>query len=215
MKDTLHLVNIYTHVFFGSAAMLIGLWPMITKKGQKTHRKTGKLYLLMVSGVLITAFLGALFFDFRPFLFLLTILVFYTSFVSYRTLKLKDKRPGKFDILVNIIGASAVVFYLFFFDIEAAAMNRPVVYATAGSLGFHVIYDFGKHFYSKNWLRNSWLNDHIFRVMSSYGGLICAFAGNVLDEAYQPWSQLLPSVITYTIMAYFMMKYRRFGVKVS
>ncbi|MFT7420709.1 MAG: putative membrane protein [Psychromonas sp.] len=210
MRETLHQFNIYTHILFGSLAMLVGLWPIFTPKGKRKHKRTGKLYLLMVCGVLVTALFGALFFNFRPFLFLLTILVFYTSFVGYRTLKLKERKPEVIDRLVNVLGFSTVGFYFFLFDIDAAAMSKPVVYATAFVLLLHVVYDFGKNFYSQQWLRRTWLNDHIIRIISSFGGLICAFAGNVLDESYQPYSQILPSVVGYVLIAYFIFKFRNY-----
>jgi uncharacterized membrane protein len=210
MKETLHQINIIIHVAFGSLAMLIGVWPILSEKGKRLHIKSGKVYLYCVTGVLITALLGALFFSFRPFLFQLTVLVFYTSFMGYRTLKLKECRPQAIDGIVQFLGLMTVLVYFFIFDIDKAAMNKTVVYSTAVVLLMHVLYDFGKYFYSREYLKKAWLNDRIVRILSSFGGLISAFAGNVLDVSYQPYSQVLPSIIGFALMAYFIMKFRNY-----
>ncbi|AWV99919.1 hypothetical protein [Arcticibacterium luteifluviistationis] len=208
MKETLHQINIITHITFGSLAILVGFWPLVSEKGKRIHNLSGRIYLCCVGVVLLTALCGALFFEFRPFLFLLTVMVFYTSFVGYRTLKLKERRPTFIDGFVQFLGLITVLAYFFVFDIDKAAMSKPVVYFTSVILLAHVIYDFGKYFYSTEYLRKSWLNDHIIRIISSFGGLICAAAGNVLDESYQPYSQLVPSVVGYLLIAYFVYKYR-------
>lgn len=210
MKETLHQINIIIHVAFGSLAMLIGVWPILSEKGKRIHNFSGKVYLYCVGVVLITALFGALFFEFRPFLFLLTALVFYTSFSGYRTLKLKEKRPQLIDFFVQLIGLITVLTYFFIFEVDKATMGRIVVYATSVVLLMHVLYDIGKFFYSTNYLRKAWLNDHIVRIISSLGGLICAAAGNVLDKSYQPWSQLVPSVIGYGLIVFFVFRYRNF-----
>lgn len=210
MKETLHQINIITHVAFGSLAMLIGVWPIVSEKGKRIHNTTGKVYLYCVGVVLTTALCGALFFEFRPFLFLLTVLVFYTSFAGYRTLKLKERRPEFVDGFVQFLGLVTVLAYFFVFDIDKAAMGKVVVYATSGVLFIHLIYDFGKFFYSARFMMKSWLNDHIVRMISSFGGLLCAAAGNLLDKSYQPWSQLVPSLIGYGLIIYFIIKYRGF-----
>jgi hypothetical protein len=195
---------------------LIGLWPIFSKKGKALHNKTGKMYLRTLSVVLLTALFGAIFFEFRPFLFLLTVLVFYTAFVGYGTLKLKEKRPTLIDNVVYLTGFIIVLAYFLFFDLETATMNKPVVFSTAGVLLLHVIYDIGKNFYSTSWLKKTWLNDHIIRVVSSFGGLVSAGAGvYVLDESLQPYSQLLPSFFGFVIMGYFLIKLRHYLKPIS
>jgi hypothetical protein len=57
--------------------------------------------------------------------------------------------------LVYALGLITVIVYFYFFDWEAAAMNKTVVLSTTSVLLIHVVYDFGKNFYSTEWLKKA------------------------------------------------------------
>jgi|ERR1700687_3242741 len=80
---TPHLVNLAVHVVFGSAALLLGIAAIITAKGGPTHRRVGRWFLYSISVVLATALIGLLVFDFRAFLFVVTLLSFYDAFSGF------------------------------------------------------------------------------------------------------------------------------------
>ncbi len=206
MKDLLHQINIYTHILFGTISMILGLWPIVSKKGNSIHKKTGRWYLRTLTIVIVTALLGGLFFNYRPFLVLLSILVFYQAFAGTRTLKLKHKRPEILDNTLVGLGIILALFYIVYFDFDKASMSRPVVLSTVIALLINLCYDLGKNLYPGTYLGSAWIYDHIVRMLSSYGGLIMAFTGNVLNPAFQPWSQLLPSVISYSLIIYFVLR---------
>jgi uncharacterized membrane protein len=206
MKESFHHFNIWVHVLAGSLAMIIGIWLLIAVKGDNRHKNLGRRYFWLMSVIITTALLGGAFFDLRPFLILLSILVFYTSFAAVRTVTLKGQRPQKLDNAVLGLTFLAGATYFVKFDFSNAAMSVAVVYSTLGALALHLLYDLGKNLFTDEYLKKTWRADHIFRSISSFGGLVMAFAGNVLNPDWQPWSQLLPGIISYVLIGYFIVR---------
>jgi len=87
----MHSVNIFVHVTIGLLAIVVGLIPYVTKKGGKQHRRFGRLFIVLMSIVILTALSGVFFFRDRPFLTIVTLLSFYTTYSGYRVLKTKEK----------------------------------------------------------------------------------------------------------------------------
>jgi len=206
--EIIHHINIGIHISMGIVGILVGLLPLFSEKGSKLHINSGRIYLGVLSVVVFTAFLGSILFEFRPFLFLLTLICFYSAFAGYRALKVKGRRPALIDHSVTIVTLVVVILYILLVDMNHAEMNKPVVYSTLATLLLYIIYDVGKLFYSKQWLAKAWIYDHIVRIISSYSALLSAFAGTVLAD-YKPYSQLVPSVLCILLMLVYGIRYKK------
>ena len=202
--ESIHQLNIIAHVTFGSLALITGLFLILGKKGSTQHIRWGWIFNILIVAVILTAFVGSTLFNFRPFLFLLTLTAFYTTIMGVRVLRLKGKRPEVFDMVIIGVTLILLLIYPFFEPGENVnTKNTPVLFSTILNLSLNMAYDMGKWFYSLNWLKRTMIQDHIIRMLSSFSALFSAFSGNVLPEIFKPYSQLVPSVICMGLMIYF------------
>ena len=91
---------------------------------------------------------------------------------------------------------------------DKADSNSAVVQATFAAIGAILAYDVLRWFFPRRWFARVWIYDHIYKLISSFGALLSAFAGNTLRFA-QPWSQILPSVIGGALIIWFFMRQAR------
>lgn len=190
----IHQVNILIHVIAGTLALLVGTYVLIAPKSGSTHIRWGRYYLYLLSVVVITGFLGWLFFRSNPLLFLLTLIAGYSGFAGWRAVRLRKKRSRPIDFWVAVATFTLSAVFLASLHLMKAQWNPSVVYATFGSLGFVTIYDIAKHLLWHAALKEWWVYEHIYKMISTFSALLSAFAVNVLP-AYQPLSQLLPTIL--------------------
>ena len=112
----LHSINIFIHVLFGTIAFFVGLAPYFTKKGGKYHRLFGRLFLGLMAIIILTALNGVIFFRDRPFLTIVTLLSFYTSYSGYRVLKTKEKGFTRQDFVVMLLVISMALYFVAHFQ---------------------------------------------------------------------------------------------------
>ena len=58
----LHKTNIIIHILAGSIALILGIIALIARKGGKSHRKSGDLFLLLLIVVIGTGLVGVFIF---------------------------------------------------------------------------------------------------------------------------------------------------------
>ena len=75
----IHQFNILIHVVAGTLGLIVGTFVLLAPKATSTHVRWGRYFLYLLSVVVITGFLGWLFFRSDPFLFLLTLLAGYNG----------------------------------------------------------------------------------------------------------------------------------------
>ncbi len=205
-------INILTHIIAGSLALLIGLIPIFTQKGGTAHRRYGQLFLVFMFITILTATIGALFFRSRPFLTVITLQSGYLSFTGYRILRTKTNGPTYLDLLASIFLLFVAGRFLFKMGGSEVVWHQSVVLYLLGFLFVVGGYDVLRFFWRG--LARYWLMEHIFKMTAAYIALFSAFAGTVL-AAWQPYSQLLPSVIgtiwIFSTMWYYSRKGRTLG----
>ncbi len=59
----LHSLNVWTHVGAGAAGLAVGLVPLLTAKGGRLHRWTGRVFVAIAAVSLGTAFIANVLFD--------------------------------------------------------------------------------------------------------------------------------------------------------
>ena len=90
---SLHSVFLASHIGAGVLALLSGVLPMITFKGGKLHRLSGKLYFWSMFWLFFTSILSFFFFRGNFFLLVIGIFSFHVCFTGYRVLY--RKKPGQ------------------------------------------------------------------------------------------------------------------------
>ena len=213
-----HKINIAIHVAAGSFALIIGLIAIIASKGKKLHRLTGRLFLILMSVVIITGLIGVFVFGRNTFLLVITVLSGYMAFSGYRVIKAKSNIPKFTDIFVCLLSLVTVLYFLYYFKSIGMIWSPVIVYSTVGYLFLMIIYDLGRYLIPARKYANLWIYEHIVKMVGAFGGLLSAFSGTVFPQ-YQPYSQFMPSIlctlieIGFIIAVYNRKKHANFNLK--
>jgi uncharacterized membrane protein len=190
----IHKINIAVHVTAGSSALIVGLTALIAKKGRKLHRQTGRLFLVLMSIVILTGLIGVFVYGRNTFLLVITVLSGYQAFSGYRVIKAKANTPRFTDIFICLVSLAAVLYFLYYFKSVGMIWAPVIIYSTVGWLFMIVAYDLGRYFIATKTYRYLWIHEHILKMVSAFTGLVSAFSGTVFPQ-YQPYSQFIPSIL--------------------
>ncbi len=210
---TLHSINIIIHVFCGTIALLLGVIVLISKKGKRLHKKTGRIFLGFLIIVIITALIGAIVFRGNSFLLVLTILSGYNGFSGFRTLKTKSNKPKLLDVWVALLSLGIGLYFMDYMKSTELFWNPVVIYSTFGALFLVVGYDLMRYLIPSKSYKALWLYEHIYKMINAFTALLAAAVGTILPN-YQPYSQLLPSVFgTLLVVGFIIYFYRKRNVQ--
>ena len=203
--QTLHTVNIFVHVIFGTIGLIIGLVALFYQNSPQRHIRYGRYFVYILTVVVATAFIGILLFRSNSFLLMLTLLGGYVGYSGYRAVRLRERKRSVVDVLLAISVLTAGGLYLRSMQLAGGNWSPAVVYPTLSALTLVAGYDLVKHFWLSHRLRTWWLYEHIYKMMSAYNAIVSAFAGTVLPQ-FKPYGQILPTVVCLNIIAYFIWK---------
>jgi uncharacterized membrane protein len=189
-----HKINIAIHVAAGSLALIVGLIAIIASKGKKLHRLTGRLFLILMSVVIITGLIGVFVFGRNTFLLVITVLSGYLAFSGYRIIKAKSNSPKFIDISICLLALISVSYFLYYFKSIGMIWSPVIIYSTVGYLFLMIVYDLGRYFIPTKTYANLWIHEHIVKMIGAFSGLLSAFSGTVFPQ-YQPYSQFIPSIL--------------------
>jgi len=199
----LHQVNIAIHVLFGTTALALGLIAICSPKRRGLHTRVGMLFIYAYLVVVTTATIGLTVFNFRSFLAVVTILSIYDVFSGYRALTLRGRRPQLIDILFSLLG----LFTPWAFILIMRRLHQPwspvLTWSILGGLAAVSTYDLLRTILPREWLKRTWVQEHLYKMMSAYIAITSAFAGTVFPN-HMPWAALLPSVIGTTVTLSFL-----------
>lgn len=202
--QTLHHLNILVHIVFGTLALLVGLVPLLMRKGGAAHRRFGRWFLALATAVLFTAVLGLAVFNFRPFLTVIVLLSVYQAFSGYRVLRTRATGPTLRDGVFSVVFLLGGLAFLALLPRIELVWSPVVMYSTLGVLLAMTVYDLSRFGWLAQWQRGAWLYEHIWKMTSTYAALLSAFTGTVL-EAYKPYSQYVPSLLGSVVAVSFML----------
>lgn len=211
--DPLHTANIFTHVTAGSIALILGLMALLSQKGGQLHNKSGKLFLALLSIVIFTGLIGVFVFGRNNFLLVITALSGYLGYSGYRTLQTRSNQPYLQDIVVALLTLITVSYFLYYFKSIGMIWSPVIIYSTVGYLICMITYDFVRYLIPKRRYKNMWLYEHILKMTSAFSAILSAFTGTVF-EAYQPYSQFLPSTLGTLIAIGFMIYVGTQGLRI-
>lgn len=202
--DIVYTSMLYLHIAAGSIALLAGLVPFFTPKGNKLHKRTGKVFYWAMMIISFTAVIISVHKSI-PFLLAIAVFSFYMNYTGYRVLKYKKGRFKWFDWIPLTLSVVAVV-YMFY------TMNIILVVFGA-LLTFFIIQDIRRQFKSeedKKLLAKEKIIDHLGRMSGTYIGTFTAFAVvniNFVEPGWIVW--LLPTAIGVPIIIYHTNQWRK------
>jgi hypothetical protein len=201
-----HTVNVVVHVVFGTLALAAGLGALLARKGSPLHIRCGRYFLGCLAVVISTATIGIVAFGFRAFLGVITLLAAYQAYSGYRVLRTRSTGLQLQDAVVALAGLATTALFVWFLESTHTPWSPVVVYPTLGTLALVALYDLARFAFPKRWLEKSWFYEHLIKMLGAYNAVVSAFAGTVL-AGWQPYSQILPSVLglfaTAGFIAYF------------
>ncbi len=192
----LHSINIFIHVLFGIIAIFIAIIPYASEKGGIVHRRYGRIFLFLIAVVVLTALNGVLFFRDRPFLTVVTLLSFYTSYSGYRVLKTKEKGFQSIDFGVMLLVFSIALYFVYNIKTANLLWDKKVIYYLLGYVfaivGFDILRFFLPNLIT---IKKFWLYEHIYKITASFTALISAGIGTVFS-AWKPYNQIVPAILS-------------------
>jgi uncharacterized membrane protein len=207
--ESLHRLFVLVHVIAGFSALSFGLAAMLTAKGGRAHRFSGKVYFwAMAVSCFTAAVIGALFN--KWFFFFLAFISFESAARGYRIIYRKkggaEQPPKIADWLLVIINAAMGAGLIGWgIRIMLAGGVFGIVAFIFGALGIFVSFDYYKTFRNSAPDPKHWMRMHIRGMAVSYIAATTAFLVN--NDNWFPfipaiWLWLLPTIIGVPVMLY-------------
>ena len=190
------------HIGCGFLLVAIGLIPILSRKGSRLHRWSGRAFVILMSVLLAAAWLMTAL-HFNAYFLALTATATMTLFSGFRVLGRKrpdiDPRqrakPLDWAVTLGLIGIGVWILVLVFTGRTGnkAAVSAALVYAALTYGGW----DLWRFMRPTAWpfSANLWTYEHLVKMLSAYGAVISAFSGNFLTFLPTPWSQLWPTLL--------------------
>lgn len=222
------------HIAAGSAAFVCAPVALAVVKGGRTHRFWGKIYFWSMAAVAATAMALSIA---LPILFLALVAVFsfYSAFIAYRVLYLKDLPKGRrvphLDWAAALITciASAVLFVLGFVAptlmrigvITIVGHSVSIVSIVFGWIGMQISGLAMRDFLRPPKDKMFWWYGHMQGMIGSYIAALTAFSSVNLSHYFGSawWVWLWPTMVGVPLMllwtAYYKRKFNRRATRVA
>jgi hypothetical protein len=200
----------------GAAGLVCGLWPLLSGKGGRVHRRSGRVFVVMAGVVLATAVLADMFTVVPMALISATLSASYQYVSSLRALALRHRYPSMLDAVLAVAALAGCAWIVLDRSAGTASWSPMIAYSTSGYVACVALYDLSRPLWAGYWLRQIRPLDHGLKMTGCYFAMLSAGAGNTLRHA-QPWSQLVPSSLGIMVMAIMVASYfsRRMKVFVA
>ncbi len=207
--ETLHQINIVTHVFAGTIALLAGLAAVFVRKTSKKHKQYGKAFMWMILIVIITGLIGVFVYQRNNFLLVITLLSGYTCYSGIRSVRFRGQRPAPIDYFIALVVIAAACYYLYYIKSLGLYWSPVIIYSTVGALFLVTAYDLSKLVLGRYTLKKMVMYEHTYKMISALSAIASAFTGTIFPDL-KPYSQFLPSLIGLTcIIITFILLYNK------
>lgn len=194
----------------GSTGLLVGLFIMIAKKGDKRHRTIGKIYFL---AMMLSAMVAIPMSYLHPnwFLFMISIFTIYMLTTGVRYLKMsQSKKVTKIDWLISFtMLLFAIGFIVYGILILLSQNNFGIVLMVFGIISLSFVYNDVQNYGGQSKIKNFHLTNHISRMSGAYIASCTAFIV-VNNHDYVPGiiAWLLPTFIITPLIIKWTRKYK-------
>lgn len=192
-------INLVVHIGMGVAGLVCGLWPLLSSKGGRIHRRSGRVFVVMAGAVLGTAILADVFFDVPKALIAATLAASYQYVSSLRSLALRTRAPSAVDTILALAALTGCAWIALSKSSGTASWPPMIAYSTAAYVACIALYDLSRPFWAAYWLRHIRPLDHGLKMTGCYFAMLSSGSGNLLKHA-QPWSQIVPSSLGIIVM---------------
>ena len=196
------LALLIVHIGAGLCAVGVGLMPILTRKGSRLHRLSGRVFAVLMTLLLICAWaMTAL----RPgaYFLALSATASLTLFSGLRVLgrKRPDLRPSDRAHLLDWIATLGIVgigLFLMWLALTGQSDAPPAIVIALAygslSLGGWDLWRFARPL---DWPFSPelWTYEHLWKMVGAYSAVLSAFSGNFLTFLPPPWSALWPTVL--------------------
>lgn len=191
------------HIASGFSALASGLVAIITKKGHKPHRFAGKIYVVCMLLVAISAIFISVAKQ-NTFLLHIAIFSFLMTYSGYRAVTKKLAPPAFIDWLVLIIGLANGVFMILSLNLILTVFGIVLVSLALGDVKLFINLLRQKEINSFQWLAR-----HISMMLGSYIATTTAFlvVNFNTNPAWLLW--LAPTFIGTPLIFYWINKLRK------
>ncbi|MDB5472573.1 MAG: hypothetical protein JWR84_4133 [Caulobacter sp.] len=190
------------HITTGLAAVAAGLAPILARKGSRLHRLSGRLFVGLMTTLLICAWIMTAL-RFNAYFAALSATATLTLFSGVRVLgrKRPDLDPADRAKPIDWIVTLAVIsvgLWVLLLIVTGRTGGKTVVSAAlvyaALTYGGWDLWRFSR---PTAWpfFPDLWTYEHLVKMLSAYGAVMSAFSGNFLTVLPAPWSQLWPTVV--------------------
>jgi uncharacterized membrane protein len=194
------------HIATGLGACVVGVAPILTRKGSPAHRWSGRVFVGLMAALLVAAWVMTAM-HFSAYLLGLTGTATYHVFSGVRVLgrkrpdlRVEDRaRPIDWLATFGIIGVGVGVMTLI---LTGRSDGPPAIAISLGSTALVFgAWDLWRFARPRAWpfSPNLWTYEHLVKMLSAYSAALSAFSGNFLTFVPAPWSQLWPSVLFPTL----------------
>ena len=202
MTDLLFFPILGVHVACGFILVAVGLAPILTRKGSPAHRASGRVFVWLMSVLLIAAWLLTAL-RFSAYFAALSAQATLTLFSGVRVLRRKrpDLDPRQRATAIDWIVTLAVLglggWVLALALTGGAGRNTAVAIALSYAAFTYGGWDLWRFLRPLDWpfSPDLWTYEHLVKMLSAYGAVLSAFSGNYLTFLPTPWSQLWPTFL--------------------
>jgi uncharacterized membrane protein len=206
MKIFLTIVLVL-HIVSGFLALGAGLMAILSKKGQRVHRLTGRMFFYLMLSVAFTALVLSVI-KLNLFLLLIAGFAFYQNVSGYRSVKNKSLRPAWIDWAITVTGLVTGI---------CMVLTLNIVLLVFGGISLFLVgldlFTYKTVLSGRTVPRLAWLSRHIGMMMGAYIATVTAFVvENVqnAEPAWLPW--LAPTMIGVPLMRYWDWKFTKKGM---
>lgn len=203
-------IFIYIHAFFGGVGLITGIASIIVKKGQRNHKRLGKLFSWsMIISSVISLVVARMPNHNNTFLFLIGIFTIYMVLAGNRALTFKSNKKTKANYIDKMVSITMAVSSLFMigFGINGfiKGYNQSILFLFFGLFGLFMPYADFKLFRTTLKNRKLWLINHLSRML---GALIASITAFIVAGMHQDtlWAWLTPSVLGTAYIIYWIKK---------
>jgi uncharacterized membrane protein len=210
------------HIGAGFCAVLVGVMPILTRKGSRLHRLSGRVFAVLMTALLICAWsMTALRHD--AYFLALSAAASLTLFSGLRVLGRKrpdlraSDRARPFDWIATVaaVGVGVLTVWLALTG-RSDAPPQILIALAYGSLSIGT-WDLWRFARPLDWpfSPDLWTQEHLWKMLGAYSAVLSAFSGNFLIFLPPPWSALWPTVLfqslsIFWIAALLLRRRRRF-----
>ena len=206
--DEIAQILIYIHAGFGGIALFTGGVALIARKGNRVHKKSGKVFFYSMMLSALMAFVISIFPKHEnPFLFSIGVFSMYFLLSGYRSLIFKQK---KFSVKNDKVIAYAIILTGLTMILYPVILNGRlnIILLVFGIIGLVFGLRDLRSFKDLKQLKKNWLKLHLGKMTGGYIAAVSAFF--VVNEILPGvWNWFVPGIIGSGYITFWIAKFNK------